>query len=293
MSPMIGKVLVAALVAGAVQALPYGPASSNTTTASWTTVSGTAASSSSVVTSQPPTSTLSPAQSSAAAAAAASAAAANKALASKLLTDPTQVDRFNDLLTVDGAGKELLSDDAVRERVVFDFNKAPAAGEGGRILLATEDNFPILTEFGLATAVAFLVHPRATEFLTLVQGELQTGFVLENGFLVADKDTATVTQISANLTAFQSTIFPQGSIHFQLNPTCEPATFVSTLNSADPGTSQIAQNFFSLDAGIVNTALGGFPEQISADNIGDFRQHIPNNLALEIEQCAMRCGLSH
>jgi oxalate decarboxylase/phosphoglucose isomerase-like protein (cupin superfamily) len=238
-------------------------------------------------------------------AAAAAAAASIAALAKTVAADVTNIDRFNSLITVNGAGTELLRDDALAERLVFDFGAhavAGAGGLGGRLALATADNFPVLVDQGLATAVAFLepcgmnsphIHPRATEFLTLVQGRLQTGFMLENGFVpgaaAAESHQRLTTQVSANLTAFQSTVFPQGSIHFQFNDYCEPATFVSTLNSADPGTSQIAQNFFFLDDRVVDVALGG-PVRVDGGNLDRLRDSLPPNLVRAMDGCLARCG---
>jgi hypothetical protein len=233
-------------------------------------------------------------------AAAASAAASIAALAKSLLADVTNVDRFNDLLTVNGAGLELLSGPALADRLIFDFGaKALPVGAGGRIALANEDNFPILVGQGLSTAVAFLepcglnsphTHPRATEFLTVVQGALQNGFMLENGFVADKADGALTTQVTTNLTAFQSTIFPQGSIHFQFNDHCEPATFVSTLNSADPGTSQVAQNFFFLDGRIVDATLGKDAGLVNGGNLDAFRDALPPNLVQAMDGCLARCG---
>ena len=74
-------------------------------------------------------------------------------------------------------------------------------------------------------------HPRATELLYVVNGELEAGFIEENGarFVVN-----TVSQ-------GQGALFPKGSIHYQINLGCEPLTFVAALNDEDPGVSQIAQ----------------------------------------------------
>ncbi len=78
------------------------------------------------------------------------------------------------------------------------------------------------------------MHPCATEFLTVVTGELDSGFIFENGF---DAVKGVVPQVSTHLVPFQGTLFPMGSSHYQLNPTCEPAMFVSALDSNDPGVS--------------------------------------------------------
>ncbi|SMQ51646.1 unnamed protein product [Zymoseptoria tritici ST99CH_3D1] len=231
--------------------------------------------------------------------AAAAAASAAAALAKEAQADVTNVARFNTLLTVNGDGKELLPANELRDRVVFDFGaRAAPLGKGGRFVLANENNFPILVEQGISTAVAFLepcsmnsphTHPRATEWLTVVQGQVKTGFMLENGFLAGKETGQLTTQVSAELSAFQGTIFPQGSIHFQFNDQCEPATFIATLNSADPGTSQVAQNFFFLDDRVVDVALGEI-NQINGKNIDQFRTTLPANLVQAVDSCLARCG---
>ena len=218
-------------------------------------------------------------------------------LAKQMHSEVTAVDRFTDLLSEHGA---FLTDQRkIQERVVFDFNAATAApnSTGGRILVANEKNYPILTELGIAGAVAFLnpcsmntphTHPRATELLTLVKGErLQTGLMLENGFHPTTAGGLT-TQVAAELSTFQATVFPQGSIHFQFNPTCEEAIFVAALSSSDPGTSQVAQNFFFQDERIVDITLGQ-PEELNGKDIADFRKNLPANLVQAMDSCIATC----
>jgi hypothetical protein len=93
-------------------------------------------------------------------------------LARGLLTEPSALLRFKKLLTVDG---KLLTGNTLKERTIFDFTKAPAVGKGGRVISAvrspyvplllntlttnTQQNvqtFPILTDLGISTTVAFL-----------------------------------------------------------------------------------------------------------------------------------------
>lgn len=129
------------------------------------------------------------------------------------------------------------------------------------------------------------MHPRATEFLTLVEGEnLEFGFVLENALVGPKKNP----EVAGFLNAFEGTVFPQGSIHYQFNNNCKPATFVATLNSEDPGTSQIAQNFFALNSEVVDATLG-FPGQINGKNIDEFGASLPPNLAQDIKVCLAKC----
>lgn len=130
------------------------------------------------------------------------------------------------------------------------------------------------------------VHPRATEFLTLVKGgEFQFGYVLENNLVASGKNP----EIAGSLQKFEGTVFPQGSIHFQFNNNCEKAVFVPSLNSDDPGTSQVAQGFFALNAVVVNATLG-FPNQINGKNIDEFRRTIPANVAQGMARCLARCN---
>jgi oxalate decarboxylase/phosphoglucose isomerase-like protein (cupin superfamily) len=266
MSSTIAKIFVAALAVGVAQALPA------------TTSSAVAP----------------PASSSAAAAPA--PAANNDALIASLETAPTSIDRFKKLLV--GADGKLLSGDDLRKQVVFDFNGASAApgSKGGKVAAANIKNFPILTEQSIATTVAFLgpcgmntphIHPRAAEFLTVVDGEIDFGFILENGLV---DPSAGSSEVTGHLNKFQGTVFPQGSIHYQVNPGCAPATFVATLNSEDPGTSQIAQNFFGLNGDVVSATLG-FPSSFDGKDLESFRKMIPANLALGVEQCLKRCGI--
>jgi oxalate decarboxylase/phosphoglucose isomerase-like protein (cupin superfamily) len=201
------------------------------------------------------------------------------ALLVSLSQAPTQVDRFKTLLA---GGKE---------NIVFDFTKsAPPAGKGGNVVLANKKNYPAVMDLGISAAVGTLdpcgmntahTHPRASEFLIVVEGQIESGFVLENGF-TAEVDTV--------LPKYSGTVFPQGSIHFQFNPTCEKAVFVAALSSDDPGASQIAQNFFGLREDVVQATLG-FPESLAGEDIEKFKNTIPANVALGIESCLAKCGI--
>jgi hypothetical protein len=68
---------------------------------------------------------------------------------------------------------------------VFDYNNITpaAAAQGGSILLATVDNFPIPKELGLSGAFSYIepcglniahLHPRANKMLTVLKGVLNT-----------------------------------------------------------------------------------------------------------------------
>ncbi|KAE9383449.1 RmlC-like cupin [Gymnopus androsaceus JB14] len=211
-------------------------------------------------------------------------------LATELITEPSNVNKLTALLTKDG---NLLTGDALRDLTVLDFNnQEPAAGaDGGSILLGTVSNFPILETVGISGAVSFFepcglniphLHPRADEFLIVMEGQLEAGFVMENGF-----NSVVHTQLGLH----QGTVFPQGSIHYQYNPTCNNATFVAALNSNDPGRSDVVTSFFMLDGAVINAALG-FPKTIGGDNIEQWREFLPVNLAKGVDSCLKACGLS-
>jgi len=273
MSSAMLKLFVALLAANTASALPQPQASSSSAIISASTTSATSM----------PSASADP--------------NANNMLIAELEVLPTAIDRFKKLfLSTSGT---VLPKDQLAPKIVFDFEKKAAAApgaRGGKTAAANIKTFPVLTELGISTTLGFMsacgintphTHPRATEFLTVAQGELDFGMIFENGLVDAGKGSAEVT---GHLQKFQGTVFPVGSIHYQINPTCEDAVFVATLNSEDPGTSQIAQNFFGLRPDIVNATLG-FPESLDGKDIEMFRLQIPANLAVAVDQCLSKCGI--
>lgn len=130
------------------------------------------------------------------------------------------------------------------------------------------------------------VHPRANEFLVLVQGSnLRFGSVLENGLVASGQNQ----EIAGALAQYEGTIFPQGSIHYQFNDACEKAVFLAALDSNDPGTSSMAQNFFSLNTGVLNATLG-YPKTVDGRSYDAFLKAIPPNLAQDVGSCLKRCS---
>ncbi|KAJ7776632.1 hypothetical protein DFH07DRAFT_911954 [Mycena maculata] len=209
----------------------------------------------------------------------ASAVAANQAaetaLVAKLLLDPLATDRIEDLSTDDEF-----------EFDFFDPNAAATVGAGGHLVLANVASFPAVVGTSSAMAVGFLgpcsqntphTHPRATEMQFSVNGTIRTGMITENGGRF----------IMTELPPGSMTIFPVGSIHFQVNDGCEPLIFVSTFNSEDPGTLQAAQRFFGLPPDIVGATLG----DIGVEVVADLADQIPDNVALGTDACLARCGL--
>jgi hypothetical protein len=129
------------------------------------------------------------------------------------------------------------------------------------------------------------IHPRAAEFLILVEGSnLKFGSVLENGLVKAGKNQ----EIAGTLNRLEATVFAQGTMHWQFNDACEKAVMVAGFNSGNPGTSQMAQNFLSLNPRVVNATLGA-PSTIGGRKLEDFRAAIPANLAQDVGTCLARC----
>ena len=57
------------------------------------------------------------------------------------------------------------------------------------------------------------------------------GYVAENG----------APFIPVNIAPGTAAVFPEGVIHFEMNPSCEEAMFVAAFNGEDPGVQQVAQ----------------------------------------------------
>ncbi|KAF2818228.1 RmlC-like cupin [Ophiobolus disseminans] len=211
-----------------------------------------------------------------------------------LQSAPTAIKRFQRLLVQGGS---LLTGDALRKLIVFDFKGAqPASGAlGGATKAASIETYPFLSGLSISLTAAFLepcgintphVHPRANEFLVLVQGSnLQFGSVLENGLVAAGQNQ----EVTGTLSQYEGTVFPQGSIHYQFNNACEKAVFFAALDSVDPGTSTIAQNLFSLNTNVLNATLG-YPQTIDGHNFEEFKDAIPRNLAQDVGNCLVRCS---
>jgi hypothetical protein len=313
MSITMMKIAMAAIIAGAAQAKPLNMGPSSMITASMTTMTRPTSTGSSMTQGSASSNSSNGSQTTGFPSFVSSSidATAAAALAKNLDADLTQVDVLQELLSVNHANVVPLTDpQQVHDQLTFDFKAAPVGGDGGRILVANEKNFPFLVSSksdgsnGISGAVAFLepcglnsphTHPRATEILTVVEGELEVGFVMENGlFAAAAKDiNALAFPFNTTLQQFEATIFPQGSIHFQFNPTCERSIFVAALNSADPGTSQIAQNFLSLDSEIVDITLGigEAGNKLDPSSVDQFRKNLPANLVQAMDSCKARCGM--
>ncbi|KZP30790.1 RmlC-like cupin, partial [Athelia psychrophila] len=156
---------------------------------------------------------------------------------------------------------------------------------GGFAVGANSANFPALLTGNGAMTVGVLgpcgansphTHPRATEIQIVVQGgPIYTEFIMENGANV----------INNTVPLGSATVFPKGSIHFQQNMACEPTVFIASFDNVDPGTSQIAQNFFKLNAGVINATLGDIGVSVLD------AAKLPENIILGAQECLDRCKI--
>lgn len=185
-------------------------------------------------------------------------------------------------------------------------NNTVKAPTGGTISLSGVDQFPALIGTNVGMAIGFVnpcglntphLHPRANEFLTVVQGTLIGGLILEEnpngaGNLDGKDPTGPIRQVNATLSNYRGMLFPKGQVHFQFNPTCEPAVFAAAFDNQDPGRTQIARNFFSVmpDEAII-AAVGGNTELLDAAHIDKLRNVIPAAFAEQMAGCAQRCGI--
>ncbi|KAJ3230196.1 hypothetical protein HDU78_008571 [Chytriomyces hyalinus] len=163
--------------------------------------------------------------------------------------------------------------------------KSTEVGKGGSLAKMNLGSMPALARQGLAMVLINLnpcganlphVHPRASEAIYVIQGNVQVGFIEENGAKVIVND----------LVQGQATFIPQGSIHYQVNLGCEQAVMIAANNNEDPGTLTIPAQFFKLPDGAIAASLGGtLDPEIRALN-----GSLPMNPAPGVEECLRRCG---
>lgn len=87
-------------------------------------------------------------------------------------------------------------------------------------------------------------HPRATEMVFVLYGELDVGFITTSNKLIAK--TIKKGDVFA---------FPRGLVHFQKNNGKEPAAVIAAFNSQLPGTQSIAATLFSASPAVPDDVL--------------------------------------
>ncbi|KAG7294589.1 hypothetical protein NEMBOFW57_004665 [Staphylotrichum longicolle] len=160
--------------------------------------------------------------------------------------------------------------------------------------MANRKTFPALVGTGISLAIADVkacsmaslhIHPRSAEIFVVLSGRVYTEMIPEGGVLDADgKPRVIRTELRAN----QTTIFPMGSFHAQMNPDCTPALIVAAFASDDPGAALVVPQAFEQTDEFVLDSFGG---AISVEELARFRQAIPQGAFFEVEECRKRCGL--
>ena len=162
---------------------------------------------------------------------------------------------------------------------------------GGHTVKSDRKLFPALIGTGVSMTLGFIgpcgintphVHPRSSQINVVVKNKLATEFTLENG----------ARTIVNTLDEFEMSVFPQGAVHTEWNPTCEESIFVAGFASEDPGVQQSAQTFFGLNDAVIESTLGVGPNAtFNGEDLDTFKHLIPDNVAQSIELCLQSCNI--
>ncbi|XWS76760.1 hypothetical protein CRYUN_Cryun01aG0205200 [Craigia yunnanensis] len=87
-------------------------------------------------------------------------------------------------------------------------------------------------------------HPRATEIIFVLDGELDVGFITTANKL-----------ISKSIKKGDIFVFPKGLVHFQKNNGGKPASVIAGFNSQFPGTQSIATTLFTSTPAVPDNVL--------------------------------------
>jgi len=112
------------------------------------------------------------------------------------------------------------------------------------------------------------------------------GYMVERGLLGANLPSPAVT---GNLTKYQGTLFPQGSIHYQINEECTTATAAAALSSEDPGSTPILMT--PGGNGNVTKRMVGGRVAIEARDLEDVRGLVAPEIADILGKCFAKCNL--
>jgi len=177
------------------------------------------------------------------------------------------------------------------ENYTFDLlgSTPTAGGSAGEIRPLTVVQLPALAGEGLSYFLFNIEpcginlphsHPRATELLYVIDSDsLLTGLVEENA--------RPHVYIRNVLKTGHATFFPVGLIHFQQNLSCRNATFISALNSEDPGVITTTLRLFD----ITDDELLAASLNVTVIQVQTIRNALPESIAPGLQQCRSTCGL--
>jgi len=115
---------------------------------------------------------------------------------------------------------------------------------GTNVNRITVNQIPGLNTLGLSTVhvnyaeggiVPFHIHPRATEILTVLEGNLSVGFVTSN------PENRLISKVLKKGDVF---VFPLGLVHFQQNVGHGNVSVIAFLSSPNPGVIPVADSVF-------------------------------------------------
>lgn len=191
--------------------------------------------------------------------------------------------------------KDFQSEDELRKNFplsdfITDFsNKTASPDTGVNIAFSFLRNKKILgtlPEFGTSHNVATVepcamiaphVHPRGTETVYMIEGEMLWGLVEENG----GREGSAVIKVGQSIT------FPQGLMHFGQNLSCKQALRIAFFSHRDPGAQSIMPNFFKLPMSAIRQTLG-----VDGATIDKVSKAVAGPPGIDPE-CAKRCGLKY
>lgn len=196
--------------------------------------------------------------------------------------------------TITAVDRTLLLANGGNSSFVFDFLNPPASAvktAGGVTNVAAKvSTFPALVGSGISLTLVTVgpcgvgaphIHPRADEFLVVIEGRLLVQSFTEGGSVL----------ITNTLPAFSGVIFNQGAVHGQFNPDCTEAKFFASFNSNDAGTTNVAPSFFLFDDNMILDDLGGTQAGISLEDIQLIR-NFGKSGNFAVEECLKKCGLN-
>lgn len=212
-----------------------------------------------------------------------------KSLQTELLLAPSYKDKEQVLFPPGNGGSA--------NNISFQFVNTPGTSpQDGSVIVGSVDSIPGLIGTNVAAAIGFIgpcglnvphLHPRASEFLTVVSGTLIGALLLETDAPFAGN----IPQVAMTLTNFTGMLFPQGHTHWQFNPTCEQAVFAAAFDNNDEGRFQVAQTFFSSMPDNVLTASLGNPSFLGPAQLDALRGLIPEPFVVMVDSCAKACGI--
>ncbi|XP_022146354.1 germin-like protein subfamily 2 member 4 [Momordica charantia] len=143
---------------------------------------------------------------------------------------------------------------------------------GSAVTAANVDKIPGLNTLGVSLARVDYspagglnpphVHPRATEIVFVLDGELDVGFITTANKLVAK-----------TIKKGEVFVFPKGLLHFQRNSKDKPASVIAAFNSQLPGTQSVAAALFGASPAVDDAVLAG-AFQIGGVVVGQIKSKI-------------------